>query len=123
MDEDRVDDVDDRGELHPDTRRAVQAAAERLNYVPNSVARALASGKTGTLGVIITDSASPIYASVLSEGATAILSNRPTRLQIRIQTEHLSPVAVPVSWATVNRQLHSELGNTSLGHHDTSHNT
>jgi LacI family transcriptional regulator len=38
-----------------------------MNYVPSSVARALASGATKTLGLIITNSASPVYAEVVRD--------------------------------------------------------
>lgn len=63
--------LNNKGELSPDTRARVLAAAERLHYVPSAVARALASGATKTLGLIITNSASPVYAAVVHaiEGA------------------------------------------------------
>jgi LacI family transcriptional regulator len=63
--------LNNKGELSPETRARILAVAERLHYVPSSVARALASGATGTLGLIITNSASPVYAEVVRaiEGA------------------------------------------------------
>jgi len=63
--------LNNKGELSPETRTRILAVAERLNYVPSSVAQALASGATKTLGLIITNSASPVYAAVVHaiEGA------------------------------------------------------
>jgi len=63
--------LNNKGELSPETRARILAVAERLHYVPSSVARALASGTTKTLGLIITNSASPVYAAVVRaiEGA------------------------------------------------------
>jgi DNA-binding LacI/PurR family transcriptional regulator len=39
--------------INSDTRRRVRAAATRLNYKPNRVARAMRTGKTHVLGVIV----------------------------------------------------------------------
>jgi len=63
--------LNNKGELSPETRARILAAAERLHYVPSSVAQALASGATKTLGLIITNSASPVYAAIVRaiEGA------------------------------------------------------
>jgi LacI family transcriptional regulator len=57
--------LNNKGELSESTRDLVLAAAERLRYVPSDIARALVSGRTRTLGVLITDNASPVYAEVL----------------------------------------------------------
>jgi LacI family transcriptional regulator len=48
-----------------DKRARIIEAAERLGYVPNSLARGLAMGKTKTIGVIVTDNSSPVYARIL----------------------------------------------------------
>ena len=63
--------LNNKGELSPETRTRILAVAERLHYVPSSVAQALASGATKTLGLIITNSASPVYAAIVHaiEGA------------------------------------------------------
>lgn len=63
--------LNNKGELSPDTRARILAVAERLHYVPSAVAQALSSGATKTLGLIITNSASPVYAAVVRaiEGA------------------------------------------------------
>ena len=48
------------------------AVAERLHYVPSSVARALVLGQTHTLGLIVSNNASPFFSEIVRaiEGAT-----------------------------------------------------
>ncbi|MDE3131464.1 MAG: substrate-binding domain-containing protein [Acidobacteriota bacterium] len=64
-------------------RARVEAAAERLGYVPNSIARALASGLTHAVGLVVGDIENPFFAAaargmsdVLEEhGHTLLLAN------------------------------------------------
>ncbi|WP_329100351.1 LacI family transcriptional regulator [Micromonospora sp. NBC_01699] len=49
------------GRVNPATRDRIQAAARELNYVPNSQARALISGRTGTIAVLVSDVTNPFY--------------------------------------------------------------
>ena len=48
-----------------DTRERVLTVARRLGYTPNRVARSLAMGKTGSLGLIVPDVANPFFAMIL----------------------------------------------------------
>lgn len=43
------------------TRQRIQAAAVELKYTPNSQAKALSSGKTGAVGVLVPDITNPFY--------------------------------------------------------------
>ena len=43
------------------TRERIQAAAAELNYTPNSQAKALSSGRTGAVGVLVPDITNPFY--------------------------------------------------------------
>lgn len=53
------------GYASDDIRDRVRAAAERLGYRPNRLAKGLITGRTQTLGVVAGDIESPFYASVL----------------------------------------------------------
>ncbi|WP_225755616.1 LacI family DNA-binding transcriptional regulator [Actinotalea sp. Marseille-Q4924] len=44
-----------RDNVHPDTRRRVVEAAERLSFTPNSLAKAILAGQTGTVGLLTND--------------------------------------------------------------------
>ncbi|MFJ8953223.1 LacI family DNA-binding transcriptional regulator [Streptomyces sp. NPDC102381] len=52
-------------QVRPDTRARVLAAAERLGYRPNRIARSLAEGRTRTLGLIVPDIANPFFAVIV----------------------------------------------------------
>ena len=47
-----------------ETSKRVLEVAERLRYKPNSSARALRSGKTGTIGVVLSDISNPFFAEI-----------------------------------------------------------
>lgn len=49
-----------------ETRERVRAEAERLGYVPNSMARSLVLGSAMTLGLVITNPSNPFYARLIS---------------------------------------------------------
>lgn len=48
-----------------DNRRRVMAAAEELGYTPSPVARSLARGRTGNLGLIVPDIETPFWAPLM----------------------------------------------------------
>lgn len=48
-----------------DTRGRVLAAASTLDYSPNTVARSLARGRTGNLGLLVPDINNPVFGSVI----------------------------------------------------------
>jgi LacI family transcriptional regulator len=50
--------------VHPETRQRILAAAERLHYLPNRVARGLVTGASHTLGLIVSDIRNPFFAEV-----------------------------------------------------------
>ena len=45
------------------TRQRILAAAQKLNYSPNAIARSLVSNKTNLIGVIVADFQNPFYSS------------------------------------------------------------
>lgn len=52
----------------PSTRKRVEAAVERLQYVPNGAARSLVHGKTRTVAAILSDITNPFFTK-LARGA------------------------------------------------------
>src|SRR5882724_8949923 len=50
--------------VHPETRELVIAAAERLHYRPNRIARGLVTGRSHTLGLIVSDIRNLFFAEV-----------------------------------------------------------
>jgi LacI family transcriptional regulator len=44
-----------RANVHPDTRRRVMEAAERIAFTPNTLAQAILAGQTGTVGLLTND--------------------------------------------------------------------
>jgi LacI family transcriptional regulator len=47
--------------VNPETRSRVLAAAESMGYRPNRAARALITGRTGNIGLIVADIANPFF--------------------------------------------------------------
>ena len=56
--------VNDKGEISPTTRRRVLDVIEQLGYRPSSIARGLATQRTGTLGLVVPDIANPFFSDV-----------------------------------------------------------
>jgi DNA-binding LacI/PurR family transcriptional regulator len=53
------------GRVHPQTRERIEQAARELRYVANSSARALSSGRTGTVAVLVSDITNPFYFDII----------------------------------------------------------
>ncbi|GAB6858765.1 LacI family DNA-binding transcriptional regulator [Microbacterium xylanilyticum] len=53
------------GAVSPAARARVLAAAEKLGYRPNSLARSMTTGITQTIGVIVADVSNPFFAGVM----------------------------------------------------------
>ncbi|AVT35943.1 LacI family DNA-binding transcriptional regulator [Plantactinospora sp. BB1] len=53
------------GRVNPVTRERIEAAARQLNYVPNSQARALTSGRTRTIAVLVSGVTNPFYFGII----------------------------------------------------------
>ena len=50
--------------ISKETQERVYAAAEKLNYKPNQIARGLRLGKSNTIGLVVSDIANPFYAKI-----------------------------------------------------------
>ncbi len=53
------------GRVNAATRERIEEAARALNYVPNSQARALTSGKTRAIAVLVSDVTNPFYFGII----------------------------------------------------------
>lgn len=67
--------MNDSHPVSPDTRRKVLAAIDALGYRPNAVARALATSRTHTIGLITPDSANPFFAELAAAIETAAFAS------------------------------------------------
>src|SRR5688572_3025234 len=56
----------DHPDISPDTKKAVNALAEKLNYQPNIVALNLRQSKTNTIGVVIPELVHFFFSTVIS---------------------------------------------------------
>src|SRR5690348_14837575 len=53
------------GRVNPTTRERILAAAAELDYRPNTQARALHSGRTGTIALLVSDVTNPFYFDII----------------------------------------------------------
>src|SRR5665213_1300690 len=51
--------------VNPETLERVRKAADKLGYRPNRAARALITGRTGNLGVVVPDLMNPFFPAVV----------------------------------------------------------
>ena len=57
--------VNDKDDVSQATRKRVLEVIEQLNYRPSSLARGLATRRTGTLGIVVPDISNPFFASIV----------------------------------------------------------
>ena len=60
--------------LRPETVAQILAIAKEIGYVPNTMARALSTGRTGNIGLVVTDISNPFFpplVKAVQEGADA----------------------------------------------------
>lgn len=80
--------LNNRADVSPETRAAIMEVAQRLGYVPSSLAKGLWSGETMTVGVVVTTITNPFYANVVT-GAEEVLSAR--GYSISLNSSHEDP--------------------------------
>ena len=59
--------LNQNGAVRPETAKRVWRAAEELNYFPNSHARALVSGRSRLLGLIVSDITNPFFPELVRQ--------------------------------------------------------
>lgn len=57
--------VNEKEDVSPATRQKVVGVIKKLNYRPSSIARGLATQRTGTLGVVVPDISNPFFSSIV----------------------------------------------------------
>src|ERR1700676_4222518 len=62
-------------DISPGTRKRVLMRMKEVNYQPNLAARALSTGKTGLVGLVVPDLVHPFFAQV-AKGISARLSSQ-----------------------------------------------
>jgi len=60
--------------VHPDTAEKVRQVIKQLNYVPNRAARALQSGRSNLIGLIVSDITNPYYSELVRSVAVVARS-------------------------------------------------
>ena len=89
--------MSNQAHVKPDTREKVLKAARELGYSPNPLAQAMLSGRTHTLGVVLSDVGNPFFAHALrsitatarSAGYDIILANTDENAEIEISAVQL----------------------------------
>ena len=71
--------------VNQDTRSRVLAAAESLGYRPNRAARALITGRTHNIGLIVADIANPFFPPLIKAAESQAEAPRLPRLRRRYQ--------------------------------------
>lgn len=52
------------GNVKPEVRDAILAAADQIGYRPNQIARSMSTGSTSTIGMVLADVSNPFFAGV-----------------------------------------------------------
>jgi len=60
------------GRVNPRTRQQILEAAERLGYVPNPAARAMGSGRTDTIALLVPDITNPFFSGIIKGAERAV---------------------------------------------------
>jgi LacI family transcriptional regulator len=66
------------GRLNQGTERRIRAAADELGYRLNPIARALHTGKTQTIGLVLSDITNPVYFDLVRGAERAVASEQYT---------------------------------------------
>lgn len=94
------------GQVSRATRRRVQATVKRLGYFPNVHARNLASNRSRTLGIMVSDIENPFFPEVIKALAQAGCRVRQDISVTGFENNHLSEYSTPsITTVDVHRDL------------------
>jgi len=82
--------LNNKEDIHPQTKKKILEIAENMGYMPNAVARSLKLKETKTVGVVITDISDPFFAPIVrgiektaqQEGYNVILCDTDENYQV-----------------------------------------
>ena len=80
--------MNNRGYISEEARRKVEAAAEKLNYRPNELARSLSKQKNNTIGIIVPHIEHPYFAKLISNIEKAASDRKYKILLCNTREEH-----------------------------------
>jgi len=83
-----------RGRISPDVVARVESAVAELGYRPHRAARSLATGRSGTIAVVVPDAANPYYAALVSGLAEELAAEQAIILAVVGREE---PLAAAIS--------------------------
>lgn len=75
-------------EVAPDTREKVQAAIDKLGYLPNAAARSLMTGRSNMLALVVPDVTNPYFAQIAQEVEIAARENGRSLLLVQAPDDH-----------------------------------
>ncbi|WP_197029336.1 LacI family DNA-binding transcriptional regulator [Alicyclobacillus macrosporangiidus] len=75
--------INHSGPVHPETRRRVLEAMEKLSFRPHEIARGLRTNRLPTVGMIVSDISNPLF-SIIVQSAHRILLDQGYQLQLGI---------------------------------------
>ncbi|MFT4214767.1 MAG: LacI family DNA-binding transcriptional regulator [Microbacterium sp.] len=108
------------GAVSPEARARVLAAAEKLRYRPNSLARSMTTGFTRTIGVVVADASNPFFAGVMRGIADACTARGYTAIVLSTD-EKLAHEESAVG-VLIDKQVDAIiLASAALQHEDTAH--
>jgi LacI family transcriptional regulator len=85
-----------RGRISPEVATRVESAVAELGYRPHRAARSLATGRSGTIAVVVPDAANPYYAALMSGLAAELTAEQSITLAVVGREE---PLAATISRA------------------------
>ncbi len=112
--------------VSPESKRRVLTAIKKLNYRPNLLARSLATGKTNTVGLIVSDIKNPFFSELFQGAEECALENNyniflcNTDYDLKRSLKYLSILidkkvdGIIVSCSQTNNLLKKELNNSKI---------
>jgi LacI family transcriptional regulator len=56
--------INNKGEINEETNKTISEIAERMSFRPSGIARSLATRRTTTIGLVVTDVTNPFFSGI-----------------------------------------------------------